>query len=124
MGTWLQPLLGSKMKLIGSTIEEQYKRELGEGDRYLLEERGDPRLLDVLHREIGAVESVYFLSGYKLSDYRYCNLLVNGTTICQVEMSDGKFEAFSTIDISEYKKGLKKRSQIKLQVAVELAALK
>lgn len=112
------------MKLIGSAAEEQYKKELRQGAQYLLEEGGDPRLLDLLHREIGAVESAYYLSGYKLSDYHTCSLLVNGTTVCRVEMSDGQIEDFDAISISEYKKGLKKQGQIKLQVALELAAAK
>lgn len=112
------------MKLIGSAIEEQYKRELEDGARYLLEERSYPRLLEALHRAVGAVESAYVLSGYKLSGYHTCNLLVNGTTVCHVEISDDQIETFNTISISEYKKGLKKRGQIKLQVALELAALK
>ena len=109
------------MKLIGSSVEEQYKRELKEGARYLLEERGDPRLLDLLQREIGNVKSAYYLSGYSLSDYHTCNLLVNGATVCHIEMSNEQIEIFEWISISEYKKGLKKQSQIKLQVALDLA---
>lgn len=112
------------MKLLGSVVEEQYRRELKEGARYLLEEGGDPRLLNLLRREIGVIESAYYLSGYKLSDYHTCNLLVNGVTVCHIEVSDGQIEAFDRISISEYKKGLKKRSQIKLQVALELAGFK
>ncbi|MGS2744591.1 hypothetical protein ACU6TU_13505 [Halomonas sp. LS-001] len=112
------------MKLIGSAVEEEYRKELKEGARYLLEEGGNPRLLSLLHREIGTVESAYFLSGYKLSDYHTCNLLVNGATVCHIEMSDDRIEAFDTISVSEYKKGLKKQSQIKLEVALELAAFK
>ena len=112
------------MKLIGSAIEEEYRKELKEGARYLLDERGDPRLLDLLHREIGTIDSAYFLSGYKLSDYHTCSLLVNGNTVCHVEMSDDQIEAFDAISVSQYKKGLKKRTQIKLQVALKLAAFK
>ena len=111
------------MKLIGSAAEEQYKRELKEGAKHLLEEGGDPRLLDSLRREIGVVESAYYLSGYKLSDYHTCSLLVNGIAVCHIEMSGEQIEAFDTISISEYKKGLKKQGRIKLQVALELAAL-
>ncbi|GLU28249.1 hypothetical protein [Brucella sp. NBRC 12950] len=112
------------MKLIGSAIEEQYKKELEEGARFLFEERGNSRLLEVLYREIGSVESAYFLSGYKLSDYHICSLLVNGTNVCQVELSDDQIDNFYKISIPEYKKRLNKRLQIKLQVAIELAALK
>lgn len=112
------------MRLIGSAVEEDYKRELEEGARHLLEGGGDPRLLDLLHREIGVIESAYFLSGYKLSDYHICRLLVNGTIIFHIELSEGKIEAFNAISVSQYKKGLKRKDQIKLQVALELAALK
>jgi hypothetical protein len=112
------------MKLIGSATEEQYKKELRQGAQHLLEEDGDPRLLDLLHKEIGAIESVYFLSGHQLSDYHTCSLLVNGTTVCHVEMSEEHVEAFDTISIVEYKKGLKKQGQLRLQIALELAASK
>jgi len=112
------------MKLVGSVVEEEYRRELKEGARYLLEEGGDPKLLALLCREVGVVESAYYLSGYKLSDYHTCSLLVNGITVCHIEISNEQVEAFDTASVSDYKKGLKKRDQIKLQVALELAALK
>lgn len=110
------------MKLIGSAVEKQYRSELEAGARYLLEEGGDPRLLALLRQKVGAVESAYYLSGYSLSDYQTYNLLVNGNVICQIEISDGKIEACDVLNISKYKKGLKKQSQIKLQVALELAS--
>jgi len=109
------------MKLVDSLVEGEYRRELKEGARYLLEEGGDPKLLALLCREVGAVESVYYLAGYKLSDYRTYSLLVNGTTVCHIEISNEQIEAFNMISISEYKKGLKKKDQIKLQVALELS---
>lgn len=110
------------MKLIGSAAERQYEMELRQGAQYLLQENGDPRLLELLHREIGFVESAYYLSGYKLSDYHTCSLLVNGTIVCQARMSGEQIESFETLRISEYKKGLKKQGYIKLLVALELAA--
>lgn len=112
------------MKLIGSAIEEQYRIELKEGARYLLEQGGDQRLLDLLHQEIGVVENAYYLSGYKLSDYHTCNLLVNGNTVCHIEISGEQVEAFSVESISEYKRGLAKKDHIKLLVALELSARK
>ena len=112
------------MKLIGSAAEQQYKKELRQGAQFLLEEDGDPRLIDLLHQEIGAIESAYYLSGYRLSDYHTCSILVNGSTVCHIEMSDEQVEAFDAVSISEYKKGLKKQGQIKLHVALELAASK
>mgnify|MGYP005855492829 CR=1 FL=1 len=109
------------MKLIGSMAEDYFKKELKEGNEYLLEKRGDPMLMELLHREIGSIESAYFLSGYRLSNYHVCNLLVNGVTVCHVEISDGELESFEKISVSEYKNGLKRRDQIKLQLAIELA---
>jgi hypothetical protein len=110
------------MKLIGSAVEEEYKKELEAGARFLLEEGGNPGLLELLHREIGGINSAYFLSGYKLSDYHTCNLLVNGATVCHIEMSGDQIEVFHAISVSDYKRGLKKQGQIKLQVALALAA--
>ena len=112
------------MKLIGSSDEERYRKELRQGCKYLLEEDGDPGLLALLHREFGAIESVFFLSGYKLSGYHACSLLVNGAIVCHLEMNDEKIEGFDCSSIDEYKKDLKKQGQIKLQIAIELAAAK
>lgn len=112
------------MNLIESMVEEEFKKELKEGGKYLLEERGDPMLMDLLYRELGVIESAYFLSGYRLSNYHVCSLLVNGATVCHIEMSDNKLENFEKISVSEYKNGLKRRDQIKLQIAIELAGRK
>ncbi|MCZ7494506.1 hypothetical protein KXS05_05900 [Rhizobium sp. SA279] len=110
------------MKLIGSAVEEQYRTELQEGARYLLEEGGDPGVLDLLRREIGAVKSAYYLSGYELQDYRTCNLLVNGMIVCHIEISGKQIEVFDKISIPKYKMGLKRQGQIKLQVALDMSA--
>jgi hypothetical protein len=110
------------MKSIGSAVEERYKTELQEGARYLLEDGGDPGVLDLLRREIGAVKSAYYLSGYELQDYRTCNLLVNGMTVCHIEISGKQIDVFDKISISDYTRGLKKQGQIKLQVALDMAA--
>lgn len=112
------------MKLIGSSIEEQYRKELEEGARHLLEDGGDPRLIDLLRQKIGTVKSAYYLSGYKLSGYQTCSLLVNGSIVCYVEISDETVESYDKYSIFEYQKGLNKQGQIKLQVALELGAMK
>lgn len=112
------------MKLIGSMVEKEYRRELSEGARYLLEEDGDPKLLALLHQKIGAVRSAYYLSGYRMSNYHTCSLLVNGTTICHIEISNEQIETFDIDSVQDYRKGLKKHDQIRLQVALELAAMK
>ena len=59
------------MKLIGSADEERYRKELRQGCKYLLKEDGDPGLLALLLREFGAIESAFFLSGYKLDTSNY-----------------------------------------------------
>ena len=111
------------MKLTNSITEKKYKNELKRGARYLLAEAGDPELLAFLCEEIGVIESVYYLSGYKLADYHTCILLVNREVICHVEISGGVVETYKSMSVSEYRRGLKNQGQIKLEVALELAAL-
>ena len=110
------------MKLIGSLTEEKYRAELKEGNRHLLEGGGDPVLLDVLDREIGIIRSAYFLSGYSIQGYHTCVILVNGSIVCNIEISDGRVDDFCKISLQEYVKGLNKQGRIKLQIALDLSA--
>ena len=110
------------MKLIGSILEDQYRMELKKGSDYLLREREDPWLLDFLQRNVGDIKTAYYLSGYKLPDFHTCHLLINGSAIYHLEVSNGFVQSFEKMSISEYKGNLKKKDHVKLLVALDLVS--
>ncbi len=112
------------MRLIDSTTEEEYRQEMEEGAKYLLEDKRSEILMKLISREVEVVNSTYILSGYKLGSYQTCSILVNGDTVFHIQISDNETESVEKSSISEYRNGLKKQGQIKLKVALELAAKK
>lgn len=109
------------MKLIGSEIENKYRKDLLKGSNFLLNESGDPKLLGILQKKIGDIYSAYYLNGYEVGDYHTCSLLINGDSIFHIEYSGEHLEEFYEISIPEYRNGLKKKDQIKLLVALDLS---
>lgn len=110
------------MKLIGSNTEDIFESELKLSEQQLLDQNIDPRILELLKAEVGMIKSAYFLSGLNLPSYQNFCALINGNLVCKVAIADGEVESFQMLTISKYTRGLKRRDQIKLQVALELAA--
>ena len=108
------------MKLIGSNVEEAYRKELERGSNAFLGDNRNSNLYKILKKKRGYVNSAYFLNGYQLGDYENGTILLNNDVIVFYEITDGNLESFDMVSIESYKRGLKKHGMIKLLIALDL----
>lgn len=112
------------MKLRGSLAEQEYRRELTKGRISLFQDSEKQRLLESLKRCFPEMKTAYILGFTPEQTEDIYRLLVNENIIAIVEIDrlnvgvEPHIERFS---IPSYLKGLSKRSQIQLAVAMDLA---
>lgn len=111
------------MKLVGSAVEKDIRETLISSVSYIFD---NLTVLAFLERVFGPLSSAYVLGHTPDQGQDFYVVLVNGSAIAKFELSrsfNAEPENFVTISIDEYRKLLRgRRSQLKLVIAIELAA--
>lgn len=111
------------MKLVESGTEKKIRETLVSSISYVF---GNLVILAFLERMFGSLSSAYVLSHTPDQGEDFYVVLVNGSAIVKFELSrdcNAEPENLVTISIDEYRKTLRGRqSQLKLSIAIELAA--
>lgn len=111
------------MKLVGSAVEKEIRETLISSVSYIF---GNLIILRFLERVFGPLSSAYVLGHTPDQGEDFYVVLVNGSAIVKFEFSrscNAEPENFVIISIDEYRKALRGRqSQLKLSIAIELAA--
>lgn len=111
------------MKLIGSKTEEEFREQLKESFFRLFHSDEKHKLLDALVQSYSQVKTAYILHWIPEQGEDLYTVLINNNIISYVEIEKEGVNApiVHSIELSEYKKGLKKNDQIRLAVALDLA---
>ncbi|WP_020620879.1 hypothetical protein [Paenibacillus daejeonensis] len=88
----------------------------------MFEEDGNIRLVDALKKEFPELKSAYILHWIPEQGEDFYRVLINESLVINIELSrdQDSVSTIKTIPITEYKKGISKINQIKLQVALDL----
>ncbi|WP_020621248.1 hypothetical protein [Paenibacillus daejeonensis] len=110
------------LKLIGSKTEQEIRNQLIISRKSLFEEDGNIRLVDALKKEFSELKSAYILQWIPEQVEDFYKVLINESLVINIELSRDQDSVPIIIKmlVSEYKKGLSKINQIKLQVALDL----
>ncbi|MFC6549110.1 hypothetical protein ACFQBN_20820 [Cohnella cellulosilytica] len=122
-GDDLRTQKGLGMRLIGSKTEQDLRKQLIESNKLLFEGQGNKSLLKALEKYYPEMKTAYILHWIPEQGEDIYKVLVNDSTIVEVELDRNDIAVeplVSTISISQYRQGLSKHSQIKLEVALDL----
>ncbi|KMK95082.1 hypothetical protein [Rossellomorea marisflavi] len=112
------------MKLIGSTTEQEIRKLLIKSNQLLFESEEKKRLLEVIkcfYPEMITAYIIYWIPEQGEDIYK---ILINDSIISEIELERNNSEIMpkvETMTISQYLRGLNKKNQIKLAVALDLA---
>lgn len=112
------------MKLIGSKMEQDFKKELIKSHDSLFQDKEKQRLVDILEEYFPSMRTAYVIGWTPEQGEDIYSILINTDIIAVIEIdrfdSDSK-PIIEKISIRSYKQGLSKAGQIKLAVAIDLA---
>ena len=112
------------MKLRGTKTEQDFRNELMRLKNLLYTDKSMSRFLNVLKENYPGMKSVLIMDWIPEQDEDIITFLVDTDTIVQIELDRFEIKAepiISTNQVAETKKSLRKGSQIKLAVAIDLA---
>lgn len=111
------------MKIVKSKTDKKIRETLVSSVSYVF---GNIIILEFLERMFGPLSSAYVLGHTPDQGEDFYVVLVNGSVIVKFELSrncDAEPENLVTISVDEYRNTLRGRqSQLKLSIAIELAA--
>jgi hypothetical protein len=114
------------MKLIGSTQEQNFRKELIESHTALFQEGKNKRILDILKANFNEMKTAYIINWIPEQGEDLYTILIGFDIIAKVEISRYNHDEepiIETIKREEYEKGLSKLSQVKLAVAMDLVEM-
>jgi hypothetical protein len=112
------------MKLIGSKMEQDFRRELINSHKSLFKEGNNQRLLSVLRTYFPNMKTAYFIGHTPEQGEDIYLILIDANIIAVIELNRLNLSAepiVETISIERYKRGLSKMRQVKLALAIELS---
>jgi hypothetical protein len=113
------------MKLKGTMIEQEFRRELINSKKLLFQAKTHERILGILRDSFPTMRTAYFLGHTPDQGEDLYTILIHTDTIVSLELDRYDLEIepiISKMPVQEYKKGLSKTYQIKLAVALDLAS--
>jgi hypothetical protein len=114
------------MRLIGSTQEQNFRKELIESHTALFQKGKNKRILNILKANFNEMKTAYIINWVPEQGEDFYTILVDLNIIVKVEIGRYNHDEEPIIEIfklQEYEKGLSKVSQIKLAVAMDLARI-
>lgn len=112
------------MRLIGSKTEQDFRTRLVKSHISLLQDLDKRRLLGILRNNFPNMKTAYILNWTPEQDENIYSILVNVDDIVHIELDrfNSDIEPIvKTIPLTHYRNGLSRISQIKLEVAIDLA---
>jgi hypothetical protein len=112
------------MKLIGNKTEQEIRAELIESSRSLFSTEEDGRLIEEVYKLYPETKTAYVLHWRAEQGEDLYKVLVNDNVIIEIEIDRvGQSEPIigKSLTIPQYLKGLKRKDQIQLAVALDLA---
>ncbi|TVX92500.1 hypothetical protein [Paenibacillus agilis] len=112
------------MKLIGSKLEQELKKQLTKSNKSFFKDEEKRSLLEVVRSSYPEMNTAYIIDWIPEQDEDIYKILINDCIIAEIELDRYNIESSPIVitkTISEYLKGLSKQCQIKLAVALELA---
>lgn len=111
------------MKLTGSLTEQVLREELLNANIVTLDSYEAKKIFLYLTQLFSEVTSAYTLHWVFEQDIEVLKILVNGDFIATIEIdrSDYSGRVVEKVPINKYKIGLKKKDQLKLLIALDLA---
>jgi len=114
------------MKLIGSRHEAEFRSELIESRRALMERNEYPGLLTAVQDLFPRAQTIFVLQWVPEQSEEFVQLLVDADTVLELEVDRQAFEVvpggIMQKSVEAYKKSLSKISQLQLAVALDLAS--
>lgn len=114
------------MRLIGSKMEQDLRKQLIESNKLLFENKENKRLLSALEKYSPEMKTAYIIHWVPEQGEDIYKVLVNDSAIVEVELDRNDVAAkplVSSTTISQYRQGLSKLNRIKLEVALDLAQI-
>jgi hypothetical protein len=112
------------VRLIGSKTEQEFRDALIKSHTALFEEISYKGLLQVLKTNFPRMKTAYFIRHIPEQGEDLYTMLVDIDTIAKIEISRYSEDEKPVVEINninDFKRGISKVEQIKLEVAVELA---
>lgn len=111
------------MKLTDILTEQVMRGHLANANIATIESEKERIITTFLARQYSSISSVYTLNWILEPDIEVFNFLVNGALIVVLELdkAENTCNIIRELSIGEYKIGLKKKDQLKLLVALDLA---
>ena len=110
------------MELIGSKVEQDFRKDLLKSNEFLFSSNEGKYILDVLSTHYGKIDTAYILYWIPEQGEDLYSILVNSDMIFEVEISHDRpvCQIIKWKKKSEYLRKLSKMKQIKLAVALDL----
>lgn len=111
------------MKLKGSLTEESIRKELSKANLATSESAETKEIFSYLSKLFPNVHTSYSLNWIYEQDIEILKILIDSCFVItiQINRSDNSYTLVEKLEIDQYKKGLKRKDQLKLLVALDLA---
>jgi hypothetical protein len=112
------------MKLIGSKTEQDIRKQLIKSNKSLFENEETNKILIAIREYFPKMNTVYIINWIPEQGEDFYKVLIDNNIIAEIELD--KFNSTikflnNSVPISQYRIGLSKIQQIKLEVAIDLA---